>query len=162
MSDVSSDLKECLRKYPAAVNVISLRQADGSFTCITATAVTVATLQPPIMLVCVGRESAFGRAVQDVDYFAINVLAQGQVDVANAGAGSVAQEDREKIGVWEDGAERTPILLGAQANMVCRKHEVIPVGTHLMVLGEVVTANSTELVAPLLYLNRGYGAFVPE
>jgi len=159
MSDVKDQLKLSLRKFPAAVTVISLRQKNGEFCGITATAVTVMTLQPPTLISCINSESLFAGALAQASHFCINVLKQEQEAVSAACAGAIPQKDREAIGHWVSGVEGVPVLSDAQANFICRKQDINLHGTHLLVFGEVLEARAADVLAPLLYADQKYGTF---
>lgn len=159
--NVQERMKAALRKFPAAVNVITLRKANGEFLAITATAVTVATLQPPTMLLCINRDSAFGQALQDAETLCINALTQEQTEISAVCAGAKPQHEREACGNWRDVAG-APMLVDSQASFVCRKSEVITYGTHYLVLAEVLSVENSEASAPLIYMDRAYGTFAGQ
>ena len=159
MDDVKASLQGALRKFPAAVTVISARRPDGMLLALTATAVTVLTLDPPTMIGCVNRKSAFAAGLDGVDAFCINVLTEAQMEVSAACAGAVPQGERDRVAAWRDGPYAVPVLADAQTSIICRKHEITVPGSHALLLGEVIAVEVAETVRPLIYLDRAYGGF---
>ena len=102
---------------------------------ITANSFTSVSLEPPLVLFCLGRESTNFNAFNAADFFAVNILSADQSAISNKFA--VFEGDRFE-GVnwtrWETGA---PILPNTIAAIECRLKELIDAGDHIIVLGEV-------------------------
>ena len=154
-------LKDVLKLYPATVTVISAREPNGGLLAITATAVTVLTLDPPTMLACVNRNTLFANKIDGASHFCINVLATDQTYVSAACAGRVPQGQRETAADWTDSTDGVPMLRGALANIVCARHEANVPGGHKLMLGEVVEVSAKSGAAPLIYFDQGYRELAP-
>lgn len=167
MKDVSTaatrgeQLRSALQKYPAAVTIIALRADNGDFFATTATAVTVLTMDPPTMVCCLNRQSAIAQHIENHKHFSINVLRADQRHIAEACAGGIPHEERERIGEWVDVLPGVPAFANAQTTIVCRRAQFLAYGTHDLLFGEVQTVEVGEGMTPLLYLNRLYGTFQP-
>jgi flavin reductase (DIM6/NTAB) family NADH-FMN oxidoreductase RutF len=160
-TDAAERLKTALQKFPAAVTVVSVRTADGDFLATTATAVTVLTMAPPTMLVCINRSTMIASALERSARFAINVLRSDQQHIAAACAGGMPHPDRERVGDWKDELPYAPVLQSAQASIVCEPVQFLAYGTHDVVFGQVADVRWGEGLNPLMYLNRAYGQFQP-
>ena len=121
---------------------------------ITANSFTSVSLEPPLVLFCLGRESTNFNAFNTADFFAVNILSADQSDISNKFA--VFEGDRFE-GVnwtrWETGA---PILPNIIAALDCRLKELFDAGDHIIVLGEVLRAEKMAEKAPLLYFEGKY------
>ena len=66
------------------------------------------------------------------------------------------QEERFRIGDWQEGPGGVPLLAGAQANLSCVIDAMLAYGTHSIVIARVLSAEVSEDVAPLIYQDGGY------
>jgi flavin reductase (DIM6/NTAB) family NADH-FMN oxidoreductase RutF len=152
MSEV--DLRGAMSHFATGVTVVSTRDTDGTPLGTTASAVTSVSLEPPLVLVCLGHASLTLQALIRHGAFAINVLAAEQSELALAFARPGPCE------AWGDAppaADQTgaPLLDGAIAQLDCAVHEVRSAGDHAIVLGRVVgTQVGEEPAEPLLAFRR--------
>ena len=88
--------------------------------------------------------------------FAVSVLGEGQVEASNAFAtpGRVPSADFGPIPTTQT-RDGLPVLTDAVAWLQCKVHQRVDAGDHVVWMGEVEQAVSTE-GAPLLYHSRGY------
>ena len=113
--------KLALRRLASAVAVVTCR--DGATRhAMTATAVNAMSMQPPSMIVCVNRASAFHAAISHADSFAINILHRSQERISTGCGGRLRGEDRFGFGGWSE-ESGVPVLPEAQACIVCAKDE---------------------------------------
>ena len=73
--------KEAMRRVASTVNVISIC-VDGKAMGITATAVSVVSMDPPSLLVCVNQAASVHPWIEDVIHFGVNVLHRDQAEIA--------------------------------------------------------------------------------
>lgn len=160
-AEIKEQLRAALQKFPAAVTVIAARAESGEFYATTATAVTILTMDPPTMLCCLNRTSTIAQHLEKCSHYSINVLRADQRQLADACAGGLPHEERERIATWSDSASGAPVFAAAQSSIVCRRSQFTAYGTHDLLFGEVVGVQVGEETVPLLYLNRTYGSFQP-
>src|SRR5438552_2915047 len=98
----AADFKKGMRALVGAVTVIAVQDANGFAAGITATAVCSLSADPPSLLVCVNRESAIAPALTLGAAFSVNVLADDQIEVAQAFGGQkgVKGGSRFAFGAW--------------------------------------------------------------
>jgi len=120
----------------------------------TATAVASVSLDPPLLLVCVDRDSDFHAAITRATAFAVNVLADDQERLSRQFA-DAALPDRLTGVPHQTDVHGLPLLDGAAAHIVCRLRETYDAGDHTIVVGEVVDG-MTFPKAPLLHFRGGY------
>jgi flavin reductase (DIM6/NTAB) family NADH-FMN oxidoreductase RutF/DNA-binding FadR family transcriptional regulator len=128
---------------------------DGRRYGTTASAVSSLSLEPPMLLVCLNRQSATGRAVEGSGRFAVNVLAQGQDALAHRFA--VKGDDKFAGLEIALGDDDVPLLADALALYQCRVVEHVTGGTHSVFLAEVYDVRTREGEAPLAYFRGQFG-----
>ena len=117
-----------LRRLASAVAVVTCRDGQTRH-AMTATAVNAMSMQPPSMIVCVNRSSAFHAAISRAGCFAINILHRGQAHISAGCGGKARGEDRFNIGGWGE-EHGVPVLEDAQAHIVCAKEDRFDYGSH--------------------------------
>jgi flavin reductase (DIM6/NTAB) family NADH-FMN oxidoreductase RutF len=151
---LAAQTKLALRRLASAVAVVTCR--DGTTRhAMTATAVNAMSMQPPSMIVCVNRASAFHAAISRADSFAINILNRGQERISMGCGGRLRGEDRFGFGEWS-GEGGVPVLPAAQACIVCRKQDRFDYGSHTIFLGRVASVGVHGAVDPLIYVDGHY------
>jgi flavin reductase (DIM6/NTAB) family NADH-FMN oxidoreductase RutF len=151
---LAAQTKLALRRLASAVAVVTCR--DGATRhAMTATAVNAMSMQPPSMIVCVNRASAFHAAISRADNFAINILHRDQMQISMGCGGKVRGEDRFGLGEWSE-ENGVPVLPDAQARIVCAKDERFDYGSHTIFLGRVIAVGVHGAVDPLIYVDGHY------
>jgi flavin reductase (DIM6/NTAB) family NADH-FMN oxidoreductase RutF len=143
----------------AGVAVVTTIDADGTPRGLTTTAVTSVSLEPPLLLICVGRESRTLPAIRHSRRFAVNIIDAGSAAVAQHFASKVA--DKFADAVWRPGASGCPLLHEhSVAWAECGTERELEAGDHVVVIGRVDHGWSTgHEKVPLTYLRRRYGAW---
>jgi flavin reductase (DIM6/NTAB) family NADH-FMN oxidoreductase RutF len=121
----------------------------------TATSVSALSMAPPSMLVCVNQSAAFHRALNQSSDFAINVLGRAQVAISRLCGGGASGEGRFANGCWDTRAA-APVLVDAQAAIVCRKDKELDYGTHTIFMGPILSIAMNGDVDPLIYVDGQY------
>lgn len=102
---------------------------------LTVNSFTSVSLEPPLVLFCLRRESGIRKAVRDTGHFTVNILAEDQQDTSSI----FASRDASRFDAVECTAGRngTPVLIDALAHLGCRVVNEIDAGDHVIILGEV-------------------------
>ena len=152
-------LRQCLGKFATGVTVVTCRDARGHPCGITVNSFSSVSLEPPLVLWNIARVSNSLEAFVNADAFAINVLAEQQLDVA---AHFARSDHRLFDGVeFEDGIGGAPLLPGTIARFECRRHEVHDAGDHYIVIGEIIRHENRD-GRPLLFFGGRYTAIAEE
>jgi 3-hydroxy-9,10-secoandrosta-1,3,5(10)-triene-9,17-dione monooxygenase reductase component len=107
----------------------------------TANAVTSLSLEPALMLVCFDNTARTLPAVRESGRFGINVLAEGQDNLARLFASK--KPEREKFaGVAHTVHDGIPVIEGVLAWVGCRLERLIPGGDHTIGIGAVEAAEA--------------------
>lgn len=126
----------------------------------TANAVASLSLDPTLLLVCIDRHGAAHEQLATVDTFAVNVLAEEQVEVSR---GFARPGVDGMLGVpHRPGVTGAPILRDAVAWLECAVHERLEGGDHTIYIGRVLDVDIARPdAAPLLFYAGAYRRLGP-
>jgi flavin reductase (DIM6/NTAB) family NADH-FMN oxidoreductase RutF len=124
----------------------------------TVNAFCAVSLDPPIVLACVGRGRSIHPVIARTPRFAVNVLAEDSQGLSDCFAGAPSPLPRSALcnAAYHAGVTGVPILEAAIAHLECELERAIDVGDHTMYLGRVVAVGAGREALPLLYFRRRY------
>lgn len=145
--------KNVVGHFASGVTVLTTVDG-GKFFGTTASAVSMLSMDPPMMLICLNRSSSTHDAIIRSRAYGINILAEGQGELAR----HFGQKRGDKFeGVSYDvSQEGVPLLHGSLATMVCSVAETAQGGTHTIFLG-IVTEAHASTGEPLAYFRGTFG-----
>lgn len=129
-------LRAALGRYTTGVTIITCRSADGRAVGLTANSFSALSLEPPLVLWSLRRASSVLAHFAASPVFAVNVLAEGQVELSRRFASREADKFAE--GTWRDGLGGAPLLDGSAATFECRLVSQQTAGDHVLFIGEVL------------------------
>ncbi|MFG2063988.1 flavin reductase family protein [Micromonospora sp. NPDC048871] len=147
----SKALRRALAAFPTGVTVVTVGGPTPH--AMTANSFTAVSLDPPLALVCVGRDAVMHGALTEAGRFGISVLAASQEPVARYFADRRRPLGREQFefGQWQAGAQTgSPLLVGAVAHFECELWQAYDGGDHSIFVGRLVTLDRTD-GEPLLF-----------
>jgi len=153
--ELAAAFKQAMRRVAATVNVISIC-VQGKPLGITATAVSVVSMDPPSLLVCVNRAASVHPKIENVVHFNVNVLHRDQAEVATIFADRSLEAQRFIRG-WDNDCVTPPRLRDAQASILCRRIDHHRFGTHSIFIGLVEDVVTRTEIDPLLYVDGRFG-----
>ena len=136
-------------QFVTGVTVIAA-EVDGSIKAMTANSFTSVSLDPPLVLFCVGKTTHMGQLVHRAARFSVNILRQDQQNLSTYFAGGWKEPSPPPFTFinW-DGGHR---LDGCPAAIGCEIETISEGGDHWLVLGRVLTLyRSEEAFAPLVF-----------
>jgi flavin reductase (DIM6/NTAB) family NADH-FMN oxidoreductase RutF len=149
----SDEFREVISHFASGVTVITALD-EGRAYGTTASAVTSLSLEPPMLLICMSKQSETGRAVAHSKRFGVNILGANQADLAER----FARKGGDKFagvavtaGSWGE-----PLFDEALATLECRVTEETTGGTHYVFLAEV-ESGAARGGAPLAYFRGEFG-----
>jgi len=154
----SENFRDALRHFPAGVTVVTIKSpAAEAVHGLTVSAFASVSPDPPLILVSIDhRASAYPLLEAAGATFAVNILAQDQMEMSNRFAW-LKDEDRFAEGDWDVAATGAPILKNALAWLDCTVYSRFAAGSHTIYIGEVQASGVPRPDAPpLVYWNRGY------
>jgi len=120
---------------------------------------TAVSLDPPLVLVAIGRERSIHPIIERTHRFAVNILGEGTEAISDcfSGAPSVLPRSAFCDAEYALGDCGLPILEAAIAYVGCEVEHVIPAGDHTVYIARVVEASTRDDPGwPLLYFRRRY------
>jgi len=152
-SPSADEFRDAIGRFASGVTVITATDGERSVGT-TASAVTSLSVEPPMALICLNRSSKTGTAVNGSRRFAINVLREGQEELAKL----LATKDPRKFDdvVVETGRHGQPLLTEALAKLECDVVETMIGGTHVVFVGGVRSVAVDEGL-PLAYFRGSFG-----
>src|SRR3989442_9916218 len=147
--------RQIIGNFASVVTVITTRE-QGTNYGLTASAMTSLTLDPPMLLVCINKNTGTQAAISRTRTFGVNILGQEQAHLAYQFA--KPQADKFQGVDISYGGLGVPLLTGALARIECRVAADVEAGTHTVFLAEVDSAE-TSGEAPLTYFRGKFGRF---
>ncbi len=147
--------RDVIGRFASGVTVITARHEDTDYG-ITASAVASLTLDPPMLLACVNKQTGTENAISRSGTFAVNILDEDQGEMAMRFA--KPQSDKFSGVRISYGELGEPLLDGVLAHLECRVAEQVTGGTHSVFLADVLRAHARE-GTPLTYFRGKLGRF---
>jgi flavin reductase (DIM6/NTAB) family NADH-FMN oxidoreductase RutF len=158
-------LRETMRLWASGVSVVTTAHGDER-SGLTVSAFNSLSLQPPMVLICLHKDSHSIPVIDQSGVFAVSFLNAEQQQLSDRFAGRVPfaeGEDRFTGVETHTAATGSPIIAEAIAWVDCKvamKHDG---STHWIYIGEVQATGQNSLNnAPLLYFDRAYRAMQRE
>ena len=157
-TQIKSDFIDAMSTLVSTVTIVTTDGAAGSAgATVSAMSSVSADGAAPTLLVCLHHEASATAAILENKCFCVNVLQQGQSEIANVFASRSTPGSGDKFSVATFSPLKTgaPSLEDALASFDCdlKSHERI--GTHHVMIG-AVRAVRHATGAPLMYGNRAY------
>jgi 3-hydroxy-9,10-secoandrosta-1,3,5(10)-triene-9,17-dione monooxygenase reductase component len=147
------EFRRAMALLPTAVTVLTAPGDEGPAGA-TANAVASLSLEPPLMIAALDRDSRTLTTVRTAGSFGINVLAADQEELARAFATKAPHPEKWTDVTWDDEAG-VPIIDGCVLWVACGLRDTHDGGDHVIVTGgiESIGANDGE---PLLFHAGAY------
>ena len=155
MTIVATDLRRVLGTFATGVTVVTCRIGARTHG-ITVNSFTSLSLNPPLVLICIDRNTIAYTMIPESGFFTINVLNEDQRQLCDYFAKRLAPDPSDEFaGIPHHITESGALLVdGALASIECRLTERFPGGDHEIFIGEVLTAAILSDGAPLIF-HRG-------
>ena len=151
----SRSFRKALGCFATGVTVVTTLNPDtGAPLGVTVSAFSSLSLEPPLVLFCLGNRTSSLDFYRRAKHFAVNVLSETQRDLSmrfasrseNKWAGLVSE-------TWDSGV---PILPGCLANLECSMAAVHEGGDHTIFIGQIERLRHQEAGSPLIYFRGSY------
>jgi flavin reductase (DIM6/NTAB) family NADH-FMN oxidoreductase RutF len=149
-----ADFRKAMGGFPAGVTVVTARH-DGRLVGTTVSAFSSVSMDPPLVMVCLKRDSRTLATLSLARAFCVNILATDQGDLAHRFAKSGA-DDRFALTAIEAGVCGAPLLAGCVASVECELRAVHDGGDHEILIGRVLRVVTDETKTPLVYVRGGF------
>lgn len=151
----SQIFRSTMGHFPTGVSVVTTSHPTVGDFGITISSLTSLSLNPPLVLFCLGTNGHSISVFREVSHFAFNILSQDQ------GAFSDQFAKRTPID-WEciessvDEVSGCRLFSGALAHVVCEKFETFPGGDHEIIIGRVIDMQVNRQAQPLVRYTGKY------
>ncbi|MFW7354671.1 MAG: flavin reductase family protein [Brucella sp.] len=154
-ADRVEEFKKAMRRLTATVALITTCDEGKPFG-MAATAVCSIGINPPSLLVSIAHTASMHDPLINSRRFGVNLLSREHAHIVGPFSGKVKGAARFEIGDWAAGYGGVPILVDAQASVICEVANIFEHSGHTLVVGTVVETKVREPVMPLLYENGGF------
>ena len=145
--------RRAMGAFATGVTVVSAARPGGRMSGMTVNSLTSVSLQPRLLLWCLGDESERYSVFAEAEIWGVAVLAAAEealaLRFARAETETIFPEEAEQFG----GA---PVLKAGVAHMACRTFERRKAGDHLIIIGEVLDVRAKPGAA-LTFFRGAYG-----
>ncbi|MEP7281170.1 MAG: flavin reductase family protein [Rubrivivax sp.] len=146
-------LRGVLGRYVTGVTIVTCRAPDGEPIGLTCNSFNALSLDPPLVLWSLRQASPSLPAFKAAAHFAINVLAESQVELSRRFASALPDKFAGDA-AWRDGLGGAPVLTGAAAVLECERAAEHATGDHCLFIGRV--QRMADLVTPPLLFHGGH------
>jgi flavin reductase len=158
----SRDFRDAVGGFATGVNVITTRGEDHAYG-MTASAFSSVSLDPPLILICIGISAEGSEMISRNGVFAVNILSAEQEPLSRFFSSKDRPRGRDAFrGVaYREGTTRSPILEGAAGYLDCTVHAQHEAGDHVIFIGEVLALGADTSMQPLLFHGGQYRQLKP-
>lgn len=121
---------------------------------VTVSAFSSLSLEPPLVLFCLGNGTSSMESFKTFGHFCVNILSEHQRDLSIRFASR--SEDKWQGVSWSAGASGVPVLAGCLASLECSLVNVVDGGDHQIFIGKVEKMKHQEGGSPLVYFRGSY------
>lgn len=146
--------RDTMAQWASGVSIVT--SLDGAQRIgITVSSFASVSLEPPRVLICVAKHLYTNGSIERSGIFAVNVLAENQVEWGMRFAGLLPEIEDRFAGInCFTAVTGSPILPGVLAWLDCRVVHAYDGGDHTIFVGEVEAAEAQPSGDPLLYYSR--------
>ena len=149
----SREFRNALGQFATGVTVITCTDADGSPVGVTASSFNSVSMDPPLVLWSLAKDSGSLQAYQNSGHFCVHVLASTHEELSQRFA---ARGTDKFAGIeWDKGAGEVPLLPDYAAQFQCKTTYQYEGGDHVIFVGEVVEYQTKD-EQPLVFHKGSY------
>jgi flavin reductase (DIM6/NTAB) family NADH-FMN oxidoreductase RutF len=149
------DFKDAMSSWASGVAIVSCRDSNANYCGITISSFTSLSLDPPLILVCLGNSSSTLLSIKHSKKFAVSILNESQEHIASLCAKKLDNKfSHFDYSIGEHSF--SPLVDGALCWVECELDNLMQLGDHHIIVGKVLAAKLCSNNNPLLYYSRGY------
>ena len=149
--DNQREFRNALGRFATGVTVVTTLGPSGEAEGITANSFSALSLEPPLILWCIGKSTPTYKSFITCTHFSVNVLKADQLDISRRFA--KAANDKFAGLNWREGAGGVPLLNDSLAVFECENYANYDGGDHSILVGNVYSFSYTDGAA--LLFNAG-------
>ena len=149
----SHQFRHACGRFATGVTIASVLDSSGAPHGLTVNSFSSVSLEPPLVLICLGHAVTMIEAFRAARYFGLSVLSDSQRDVSERFARK--GHDRFNGTPWHSGETGVPLLDDSLAEIECGVYKRFTAGDHDILVGEMLAARISE-GDPLIYYASQY------
>jgi 3-hydroxy-9,10-secoandrosta-1,3,5(10)-triene-9,17-dione monooxygenase reductase component len=153
------DFRKALGSFPTGVTIISARTAEGRLVGVTCSSFNSVSLDPPLILWSLAKNSYSRAAFETTPNWAVNLLSSDQETLSNQFA--KAGNDKFASVETEAGIAGVPLLKGCCARFQCATEFIYEGGDHIIVVGRVLAFDRSDRL-PLVFHSGQYNRQIAD
>lgn len=140
--------------FATGVTIVTAVSPTGERLGFTANSFNSVSIDPPMVLFSLAKHAFSLKGFMASDQFAVNVLAEAQVELSKTFATSLTDKWADvDFETWDSGC---PIINGAIASFECATRFRYDGGDHVIFVGEVTRLKTASDAAPLVFFRGAY------
>ena len=147
------ELRSAFGSFMTGVTIVTTAGVDGQPRGFTANSFTSVSLEPPLLMICIGKQAASMEVFRHARGFAVNILSEAQKEISVLFASKRA--DKFEAAKWRAGPFGNPLIEGSAAWFDCARYQVIDSGDHIILMGHVEAFSYSD-ANPLGYARGHY------
>jgi 3-hydroxy-9,10-secoandrosta-1,3,5(10)-triene-9,17-dione monooxygenase reductase component len=154
----SAEFRRACARFATGVAIAAVNDG-GTPHGLTVSSFTAVSLEPPLILMCLGHAVTNIQEFRRARYYSLNFLREEQRYLSDR----FAQKGHDKFdGIdWHTGETGAPLIRGALATLECAARQRFTSGDHDIFVGEVVRAH-TDDGSPLIHYSSRYRKLAQE
>ena len=155
----SEEFRHACGRFATGVTIASVMDSQGAPHGLTVSSFTSVSLEPPLVLICLGHRVTMIESFRAASHFGINVLKDSQQHLSER----FARKGHDRFGgvPWRRGHSGVPLLEGVLAAIECRVHQRFLSGDHDILVGRMLHAHVAD-GAPLIHFASRYHRLARE
>lgn len=155
----SREFRNALGNFATGVTIVTAKGSNGELVGVTASSFNSVSLEPPLILWSLDRNSTSLQVMETASHFCVHILSDAQVDECMAFAKSGADKFAELD--CGEGLGGAPLFGGCLARFECRNMIHHDGGDHVIIVGEVERFETLD-GDPLLFFRGKLSAIAPK
>ncbi len=147
------EFRHALGRFASGVTVVTTKDSGGRLHGITVSAFCSVSLEPPLILVCIEKNTGSHYAFEQSNSFVVNILREDQQYISDRFASYLPDKFAEVK--YHSGIDDLPVLEDVLANLECRLVNSHTSGDHTIYVGEIETVMIND-GNPLVYWHGNY------
>jgi flavin reductase (DIM6/NTAB) family NADH-FMN oxidoreductase RutF len=149
----SAEFRRACGRFATGVTIATVLDSTGIPHGLTVSSFTSVSLEPPLILICLGHEVSVIDHFRKTTYFGINILNETQQALSER----FAQKGHDRFDglKWNRGVTGVPLLPSCLAQIECAVYRRIEMGDHDIFVGEMVHERVHE-GNPLIHFASAY------
>jgi flavin reductase (DIM6/NTAB) family NADH-FMN oxidoreductase RutF len=152
-----TELRKTLGSFLTGVTIVTTIDANGQPRGFTANSFTSVSLDPPLVLVCLGKSASSYPVFSKTPQFAINILGEHQKGISSTFSSKKVADKFAEVAVTKR-KRSSPVLDGVLAWLDCDIEQLVDAGDHVVMIGRVIEHEHSE-GAPLGFHSGNYVDF---